>query len=196
MRRPWPWSWLAALAMGFLIGPSSVPADLDDDDDPIETERDFPETSGGAVRGSDFYVWDEDVREAEEWALTLAQSGEPARSARWRAIAARTAAMPSASLTDHELAFAMRVAETCEGSGLTPLGLLLCLLPGLDRTYLISSMATSPDVRIRLAVARALAAPFQALGARETIRHLEEDRSPDVARQARIASATRAARLG
>src|SRR5262245_46796158 len=192
MRRSW--SWLAALAMGFLIGPGSISTDPDDDE-PIETEREFPKTSGRAVGGMDFYVWDEDARAAEEWALALAQAGEPARSARWRAIAARTAALPLASLTEHELAFATRVAESCESSELTPLGLLLCLLPSLDRTYLISSMATSPDAKIRVALARALAAPFEALGVGGTISHLKQDPNPEVARHARLAFATRVARL-
>ena len=78
----------------------------------------------------------------------------------------------------------------------TPLGLLLCLLPSLDRTYLVSSLATSPDEQTRLALARALAAPFDALGVDFAIGQLKEDPSPDVARHARFAFATRAAQAG
>lgn len=196
MRRPWPWSWLGAVVMGFVIGPGQVAAEPDDGE-AIETERGWPKTSGRAVGGIHFYVWDEDPRAAEEWALTLAQSpGEPTRLARWRAVAERTAVLPSVSVSEHELAFATRVADACEGSGLTPLGLVLCLLPSLDRTYLISSLATSSDEQVRLALARALAAPFQALGVDWAIGHLEEDPSADVARQARSAAAARAAPLG
>jgi hypothetical protein len=191
MRRPW--SWLGVVVMGFLIGPDPIAAEPDDAE-AIETERGSPKTSGHAVGGIGFYVWDEDARTAEDWALTLAQSpGE--QQVRWRAIAERSAVLSSVSVSERELAFATRVADTCEGSGLTPLGLLLCLLPSLDRTYLISSLATSSDERVRLALARALAAPFQALGVDWAIRHLEEDPSPDVARQARIASVARAAPL-
>src|SRR5262245_53701159 len=126
MRRPW--SWLGAVVIGLLLGPGPVTADPDDDD-PVETERHWPRTTGRALQGVNFYVWDEDPRVVEEWALALAYSpGEQRRSARWRAIAERTAALPSVSVTEHELAFATRVADRCEGPGLTPLGLLLCLL--------------------------------------------------------------------
>jgi len=190
MRRPW--SWLGAVVMGILIGPAPVTADPDDD--PIEAERSEPRASGHSIAGTDFFVWDEDAVAAEEWALSLAQSpGAHPGFDRWRGIAQRTAVLPSASVSENELAFATRVAEACEGSGLTALGLLLCLLPSLDRTYLISSMATSSDEKVRFALARALAAPFQALGVDWAIRYLEEDPSPDVARQARFAFAVRAA---
>jgi hypothetical protein len=193
MRRRRPWSWISAAVMGFLIGPA--PVTPDPDDDPIETERPEP-TSGHAVGGIGFYVWDEDPLAADEWAFTLAQAArERTRWARWRAIAERTAALPSAPVSEHELAFAARVAAFGGGSELTLLGCWLCMLPTLDRTYLISSLATSSDDRIRLALARALAAPFQAVGVEGAIGHLRADPSAEIARHARSAAAARAARL-
>jgi hypothetical protein len=191
MRRTW--SWLGAVVMGLLIGPGPIAAESEEVD-PVEAERDELEEGGFAVRGIEFYVWDEDAEAAEEWALALAQSPseQRRRAERWRAIAEQTAAMPRVPVRERELAFAARCSDTCEESGLTPLGVLLCLLPGLDRTYLVSSLATSPDEKTRLALARALAAPFDALGVDAAISQLAQDPSPDVARHARFAFSTRA----
>jgi hypothetical protein len=189
------WSWISAAVMGFLIGPAPVTADPDDD--PIETERTEEPTTGHAIGGVSFYVWDEDSRAADEWAFTLAQSAhERTRWARWRAIAERTAVLPSAPVDEHDLAFAMRVAALGGRSELTPLGRWLCMLPTLDRTYLIASLATSSDDAIRLALARALAAPFRAVGADGAIGYLREDSRAEIARQARSAAAARAELLG
>lgn len=193
MRRPW--SWLSAVVAGFLIGPAPIAAEPDDDE-PIGSEDVARRKMiGHAVQGIDFYVWDEDSTEAAAWALALAQSpGERTRTIRWRAIAARTAALPSVSVSEQELAFAAR-ADEHEGSSLTALGLVLCLLPSLDRTYVISSWATSPDEHVRRTLARALAAPFEALGVDCAIGHLQEDPNAEVARLARSAAAARAASL-
>src|SRR4030095_9461238 len=112
---------------------------------------------GHAVRGIDFYVWDEDSAEAGAWALALAQSpGERSRTTRGRAIAPRTAALPPVSVSEQELAFAAR-ADEHECSSLTALGLVLCLLPSLDRTYVISSWATSPHEPVQRTLGRAIA---------------------------------------
>ena len=189
------WSWISAAVMGFLIGPAPVTADPDDD--PIETERTEEPTTGHAIGGISFYVWDEDSGAADEWAFTLAQSShERTRWARWRAIAESTAVLPSARVGEHELAFAMRVAALGGRSELTPLGRWLCTLPTLDRTYLIASLATSSDEAIRLALARALAAPFRSVGVDGAIGYLREDSSPEIARQAGRAAAARTELIG
>ena len=191
MRRPW--SWLGAVVMGLLIGPGAIAAE-------IETERDESEAGGFAVGGIEFYVWDEDAEAAEEWALALAQSPrEQGRVRRWRAIAEQTAVMTPVAVGERALAIAARFSDLSAAGdepGLTSLGVLLCLLPSLDRTYLVSSLATSPDEKARLALAHALAAPFDALGVDVAISQLKQDPSPEVARHARFAFATRAGEVG
>jgi hypothetical protein len=153
------------MVMGFLIGPAPIAAEPDDAE-LTEAERGRPRTSGHAIGGIDFYVWDEDPGVAEEWALALARApGEPTRLVRWRTVAERTAALPSVLVNEHDVALATRIADACGGSALTPLGLVLCLLPSLDRTHLISSFATSSDPEA------------------------------DIAREARSAAGARAARL-
>jgi hypothetical protein len=52
------WTWLRTLLLGLMIGPGSVTADTADTD-AAEAER---TPSGYAVRGANFYVWDEDAR--------------------------------------------------------------------------------------------------------------------------------------
>src|SRR5262249_43814029 len=113
MRRPW--SWLGAVVIGLLLGPGHVVVDLDDDA-PLETERPWPRPGSRALAGLNFYVWDEDPQAAEEWALALARApGEQERVARWREIAEQSAVQPTLSVSAHELAFASRVADRCEG---------------------------------------------------------------------------------
>ena len=75
------------------------------------------------------------------------------------------------------------------------LGLVLCLLPGLDRTCLISAWATSANEPTRRALARALAAPFEAVGVRAALEELQRDPSAEVRRLARAAAASREASL-
>lgn len=81
-------------------------------------------------------------------------------------------------------------------SGTSPLGCMLCLLPGLDRTCLISAWATSPNEKTRRALARAPSAPFEAVGVRAVVDHLQADPSPEVRRLARFAAAIRRASFG
>jgi len=76
------------------------------------------------------------------------------------------------------------------------LGVLLCLLPSLDRTCLISAWATSPRESTRRALADALSRPFEAVGVRTALELLREDPSPEVRRLARVAAASRADSLG
>jgi hypothetical protein len=76
------------------------------------------------------------------------------------------------------------------------LGSLLCLLPSLDRTCVIASLATSSNESARRALAEALSAPFEAVGVRGALEHLQADPSPEVRRLARSASAVRVSSPG
>jgi hypothetical protein len=56
--------------------------------DPFDAQRDVTETpaaeegaTGYSIDGDGFYVWDEDQREAESWAVELAGPAVPKRSA-------------------------------------------------------------------------------------------------------------------
>jgi hypothetical protein len=60
----------------------------------------------------------------------------------------------------------------------------------------VSAWATSPDVRTRRAVARALAAPFEAIGVDAALEHLRADPDPQTRRLARSAVSARRASLG
>lgn len=70
-------SWLRSVLFGILIGPAPVP--MDPAMDPAETEpselgieQPAPrKQSGHSVQGPHFYVWDEDSREAADWAVEL-----------------------------------------------------------------------------------------------------------------------------
>src|SRR5258705_13526645 len=97
------WSWLRTLLLGLMIGPASLSADTDAD--AAEAER---TPSGYAVRGANFYVWDEDARAASAWANEL-----------------RGPAPRSGEVAD--------------------LALLLRTLSPFERTWLISSCATSAN---------------------------------------------------
>jgi hypothetical protein len=192
------WSWLRAALLGLVIGPA--PAAVEPGAaKPLEAERlAAGKTAGHAVPGSGFYVWDEDAREAEEWALELLErsAGEVDQSAPWRVIAARTAARPSLLMDEDESKLAAGIEGSSWEGGISPLGLLLCLLPSLDRTCLISSCAASSHEPMRLALARALAAPFEAVGVRAVLDHLQNDPSAEVRRSARSAAAVRHISLG
>lgn len=190
------WSWLRAALLGLVIGPAPAGVEAGAAE-PLEAERPSAgKAAGHTIRGPGFYVWEEDAREAEEWALELGCSaGEVDESAPWRAIAARTAAGPS-TLRDGELELAAGIEASAGEAGLSPLGLLLCLLPSLDRTCLISSCATSSHEPTRLALARALAAPFEAVGVRGALEHLRNDPSAEVRRWARSAAVVRRPPLG
>ena len=140
------WSWLRVLLLGFVIGPAAV---ADPPDDAAEAER-VP--SGYSVRGSNFYVWDEDAREALAWAAELGGDDD----------------------------------DLGEGADL---GVLLRSLPPLERTWLISSWATSANERTRRMLARALSAPVESVGARWALEHLRGDPSEEVRRLAQAATA-------
>ena len=186
------WSWLRAVMLGLMIGPA--PADAEPGSpESAEAEGLSPDKAvGHAVRGARFHVWDEDAREAEDWALELRRStAETVESARWRVIAARAAAGSSIPTGEEEADPVAWLDASGARAGLSPLGIMLCLLPSLDRTYLISSLATSSHEPTRLALARALAAPFEAVGALEALEHLQRDASADVRRSARSSAALR-----
>jgi hypothetical protein len=70
--------WLRTLLLGLVIGPASLTMDAGDAD-AAEAER-VP--TGHAVRGANFYVWDEDPRVASAWAKELGGvAAEPAEGA-------------------------------------------------------------------------------------------------------------------
>lgn len=144
-------SWLQMALLGFLLGPAALA--VDSPDDAVEAER---ASSGFAVRGAGFYVWDEDAREALAWAEEL--GADP--------------------------------AEPAEGADV---GALLRALSPLERTWLISSWATSTNEPTRRMLARALAEPIESVGARWALEHLQRDPSAEVRR---LASAALAAQRG
>lgn len=70
--------WLGTLLLGLMIGPAALNVDTADAD-AAEAER-VP--SGHAIRGANFYVWDEDERVASAWADELGGvMAEPAEGA-------------------------------------------------------------------------------------------------------------------
>jgi hypothetical protein len=182
-------SWLRTLLIGLVLGPA--PASADPVQDPVECEDPSARRvkGGQSVSGADFLVWEEDAHEARAWAAELAHGfdaiDEPSG---WGAVARRTAGLPLV-LTD-EIAEEMAAwSDASEGDpAFARLGCVLCLLPSLDRTYLVSSWATSPNERLRRDLARALAIPFEAAGVRSALDHLQQDPSEEVR-----ALATRAA---
>lgn len=190
-------SWLRALLLGVLIGPTPFAPDAPErtelaDAEPLGSERTAPDPAfGHAVRGLNFYVWEEHREEASGWAADLLLAGGlGADSAHWRAVAAARAAGPPV-LTDDSEAELGAWAEAAGAAHSAPLGPLLCLLPCIDRTRLVASWATSPSERVRGALADALSTPFEAVGVRGALEHLQEDPSADVRRLARLAAATR-----
>lgn len=146
------WSWLRTLLLGLMIGPASSTVDAADAD-AAEAE---PTPSGYAVRGANFYVWDEDARVASAWARELRGPAPDSR----------------------------------EGADL---GALLRTLSPFERTWLISSWATSTNESTRRELARALSEPSDDVGARWAIEHLQRDPSPEVRRLARAAAELRGA---
>jgi hypothetical protein len=193
MRRPW----LRSLILGLLVGPAPPPVAAEpiafDTSEPVDCEAPEDRRVGGrSFASAEFLVWDEDVREARAWAQELAGLGLAAHeSSGWSDVARRTAA--HASILDDEIE--EEIAAWSRGSdgddAIGPLGCVLCLLPSLDRTYLVSAWATSPDPRLRRDLARALAAPFEATGVRSAIDHLCDDTNVEVRTLARVAAATR-----
>jgi hypothetical protein len=70
-------SWLRMLLLGLMIGPASLAAEATDAD-AADAER----VPSGAVRGANFYVWDEDARVASAWAKELGgATAEPSEGA-------------------------------------------------------------------------------------------------------------------
>jgi len=196
------WSWLPVAILGLAIG--SIPApeepDLDLDMDTGDSGEVWPDRAvGRVVRGVNFHVWDEDSREAMGWAGELLEAaGETVASTPWRTLAARTAALPPL-LAQLGPELETQLATSAAGLGssdLPPLGILLCLLPSLDRTCLISSWATSPNEQVRQALAGALAAPFEAVGVPTVLEQLQRDPSAAVQQRARAAAAIRRGVLG
>jgi hypothetical protein len=180
-----------------MIGPAAVVSEPVDAEPAEVVEPPPGKSTGHVVQGLNFHVWSEDSREATDWALELLQAGgKTLELARWRSIAAKRAVLPSI-LTDEIEAELATWSEGPSGNrGISPLGCMLCLLPSLDRTALISSWATSSNEQTRRAVARALSAPFEAVGVRGAIDHLQADPSSQVRRLARNAVAIRRASLG
>jgi len=144
------WTWLRTLLLGVMIGPASLTVDTADTD-AAEAEH---TPSGYAVRGANFYVWDEDPRAASRWAAEL------------------------------------RGATPEPGDG-ADLEALLGTLSPFERTWLISSWATSPNEPTRRLLARALSAQSDDVGARWALEHLRRDPSPEVRRLARAAAELR-----
>jgi hypothetical protein len=189
------WLWLRALVLGLSIGPTGVAAEPPDED-LLGTERaSLRSPTGHAVQGPGFHVWEEDAREADAWADELMKvRGTSLERERWRLIAAGTASGPTIPLDSIEAGVTAWSDSGIAGPQLSPLGRLLCLLPSLDRTSLVASWATSPTAATRLMLARALAAPFDAVGVRGAIEHLQADPSPAVRRLANVAAASRGMR--
>lgn len=190
------WSWLRAVLLGLLIGPAPISADTNDmDADPPDTEQqqEVDAALGWAIRGRNFYVWeDASSREAAGWAGDLMRSGgETVEAAWWRTMAEDSAVAPRLLTPERAAEIAGRIASADEDPSVTALGCMLCLLPSLDRTCLVSAWATSPSEETRLALARALAAPFDAVGVRWALEQLREDASPEVRRAAGSAAAVR-----
>ncbi len=185
-------TWLRALILGAVIGPAGTSAEpAAEVDDPATDE-----SVGHVVAGLGFHVWEEDAREAAEWAAELVQAGgETLEAARWRRIAAKSAVLPPILNDDLDTELAARSGPAAGDGSLSPLGCMLCLLPSLDRTALISSWATSTEEPTRRALARALGAPFEAVGVRGAIEHLQGDPSAEVRRLARSAAVSRSAPL-
>ena len=179
---------LWAALLGALLGPAPIAAEPVEAE-PTEIEEPSPGRAvGHTVRGLDFHVWDEDPREAASWAYELSEAGgRSATGLGWWSLALETAARP-ALLSEALEAQLVASDEGRETAGaITPLGCVLCLLPSLDRTALITSWATSPSEPKRRALAGALSAPFEAVGRRSAIEHLEADSSSEVRRLARRA---------
>jgi hypothetical protein len=148
--------------------------------------------SGHVLSGPNFHVWDEDWRAAAGWAAELVQAGaDRSELARWRGIAAASAAQPSILTDELEAELASRSSASAGELGTSTLGCVLCLLPSLDRTCLIAAWATSSSEPTRRALARALSAPFDAVGVRSAIAQLRSDPSREVRRLARAAALTR-----
>jgi len=191
-------SWLPVAILGLMIG--SLPASEEPDLECSDADQVVPgRPIGRVIRGVNFHVWDEDTREAITWAGDLLQAGgETVGVAPWRELAARTAALPPV-LANLGPEIEMQLATSAGATGssdLSPLGVLLCLLPSLDRTCLIASWATSPNHEVRLALASALAAPFEAVGVPTVLEQLQDDPSAEVQELARSAAENRRAMLG
>jgi hypothetical protein len=194
------WTWLRAAILGFLIGPAPLPDDVADADPPEAELQSIGRPSGHTARGVNFYVWDEDSREAVDWALELGESvGQVIESGRGPS-PRRIAPSQGSSLTREAGNAALGVATSPPASAETgvvlPLGLLLGLLPSVDRTCLVTSWATSSDDQTRRALALALSAPFDAVGVRWAIEHLQEDSNSEIRELARSAARVRGSSLG
>lgn len=183
---------LRALLLGFLFGPvpmAGEPVEVDGLE--AEAAPAARRSSGYVAQGSGFYVWDEDSREAADWAVALGAGGESRELAAWRVVASRWAAQ---SLLPHpgQAGALVRALEAAEDDrAVSPLGAVLCLLPSLERTALVCEWAGSASEPVRHALARALAAPFEAVGVASALEQLERDPSASVRRLARAATARR-----
>jgi hypothetical protein len=174
--------------VGTLIGPAPVLAEPDEVEDPA-SER----VVGHVARGDRYHVWDEDPREVADWTLLLGRpESEAADLRRWRSISAQSAALRPFLTDDIEAQLEASSRRSDDGAtAISPLGHLLCLLPSLDRTALIAAWATSPSEETRRTLARALSAPFDAVGLRSAIDHLAQDPSPEIRRLAHSAHSVR-----
>lgn len=63
---------LLSLVTGSL--PDATPSELDEERDPVHAAP-----SGFGIEGDGFYVWDEDRREAQDWAIELTGPAFPRR---------------------------------------------------------------------------------------------------------------------
>lgn len=185
-------AWLRAILAALVVGPSPLSDNAVDafaDNDETADERSF----GHTVRGPGFHVWEEDAREAHDWSADLLRSTQSeGETAIWRDVAIRMAARPAIRM-EPDADLALGLAAAAGEAGMPALGLLLCLMPSLDRTCLISSCATSADERTRLALAHALFAPFDAVGVQAALDHLQRDPSQEVRRAALTAAEARRA---
>jgi hypothetical protein len=195
--------WLHTVVLGFLLGPLPSADEIRDvdvteaDSVGVEVEVEVDAAQGHVASGTHFHVWEEDAREGRDWVVELRQADDVSDEAvRWRTVAATSAALTPILTDEIEADLTDSIETSSEIAGLPPLGCILCALSSLDRTCLVSVWATSPDERVRRAVAAALSAPFEAVGVRGAITWLKSDPSAEVRRLARAAEASRRAVLG
>ena len=87
--------------------------------------------------------------------------------------------------------WAAELAELAPVEGAN-LSAVLRALPPLEQTWLVSSWAASPNEPTRRMLASALAEPFDGVGARWALEHLQRDPNAEVRRRARAALERRA----
>jgi hypothetical protein len=183
-------AWLRAAIVGLLLGPAAPVADVGAE--PVEPEDSSAESPEGLAEEVTASTEDEESEAAVGWAVDqLTAGGILTDPLRWRDLAEQSAAQPPLLTDDLEAELAAWAESAPGDSGISPLGGILCLLPSLDRTVVVATWATSSDEATRRALARALAAPFDAVGVRGALEQLQADPSPEIRRLARSAAVSR-----